>query len=234
MLCYTESMQQPVSLASFTPDSIASNEFADVLPEYYKLREVIESQGWHDDQTVFDHSIESAKSLEEIVHFDYLAEQDRNTLIDYLNGKLETQTRLDLLRLATLLHDIGKLISLQHNAEGNTSSPSHGIIGEWVAQPIVDKFDLTNTEKKFVLGLISDHLVPSDLIEMSINNNTAPSDVLQLLYANRPGSTVELLLLGYADWLGCDVREPVRAERDKRVTVVHECLSLAAATLRGE
>lgn len=227
-------MQQPLSLTAFIPSAISNNELADTLPEFYQLKSVIESQGWHDNQTVFDHSIESAKALEEIIRFDYLAEQDRNTLIDYLNGKLETQTRLDLLRLATLLHDIGKLISLQRNAEGNTSSPSHGIIGEWIAQPVVDKFDLSDAEKKFVLGLISDHLVPSDLIEMSTNNNTAPSEILQLLHANRPESTVELLLLGYADWLGCDVREPVRAERDKRVTVVHECLSLAAATLRGE
>ena len=226
-------MQQPLSLSSFTPGAITSNEFVDVLPEYYKLSEIIESQGWHDDQTVFDHSIESAKALEEIARFNYLSEEDRATLVGYLNGRREAQTRLDLLRLATLLHDIGKLISLQHNAEGNTSSPSHGIIGEWVAQPIVDKFDLTDVEKKFVLGLISDHLVPSDLIEMSINNDTAPSDVLQLLYANRPESTIELLLLGYADWLGCDVRESICAERDKRVAVVHECLSLVAATLRA-
>lgn len=227
-------MQEPLSLTSFTPEAITNNDFVDRLPEYYKLRNVVESQGWHDNQTVFDHSIESAKVLEEIVRFDYLSEQDRNTLVDYLNGKRETQTRLDLLRLATLLHDIGKLVSLQHNSEGNTSSPSHGAIGAWVARPVVDKFDLSDTEKEFILGLISDHLLPSDLIEMAINNGSAPSEVVDLLYANRPGSAVELLLLGYADWLGCDVRESVREERDKRVVVVHECLSIVASKLRGE
>jgi len=227
-------MQEPLSLTSFTPDAIANNEFADRLPEYYKLKSVVESQEWHDDQTVFDHSIESAKALEAIVRFEYLSEKDKETLTDYLNEKRETHTRLDILRLATLLHDTGKIISLQRNAEGNTSSPSHGIIGEWIAKPVVDKFDISDAEKKFVLSLVSDHLVPSDLIEMSVNNGTAPNELVELLYANRPKSTVELLLLGYADWLGCSVRESVNEERDKRIAIAHQCLSIVASKLRSE
>lgn len=226
-------MQNSLSLTSFTSEAIVNNDFIDTLPEYYRLRDVIESQGWHDNQTVFDHSIESAKALETIVGFDYLQDQDKETLVDYLGGRLESHTRLDLLRLATLLHDIGKLVSLQRNAEGSTNSPSHGIIGEWVAKPIVDRFAISDAEKDFVLGLVSDHLVPSDLIEMSINNGTTPDEVVELLYANRPTSTVELLLLGYADWLGCDVRESIRDEREKRISAVHTCLSVTAAKSRA-
>ncbi|MGV9001368.1 MAG: HD domain-containing protein [Candidatus Saccharimonadaceae bacterium] len=226
-------MQPLLSATSFTPEHILGNDFINALPEYYTLNDIVESQDWHNEQTVFDHSIKCATELEEITKFAFLPVQEREQIVAYLNGKVELHTRLELLRLATLLHDIGKHVSLHHNAQGNTASPSHGLLGEWIARPVVDKFDVTDNEKNFVLGLISDHLVPSDLIEMSINNHTPYQNVVMLLQENRPDTMVELLLLAYADWLGCDIRAVVREEREVRIGIVHECLSLITQRVKG-
>jgi UTP:GlnB (protein PII) uridylyltransferase len=225
-------MQDLISLDSFSHQAILDEQFTESVPEFYQLQNVVESQGWHDDQTVFDHSIDSAKALDRIVQFDDIADDARAKFQSYLNRPVEEHSRLSLLKLATLLHDIGKLISLQYNAQGNTSSPSHGLLGSWVATPVLARFDITDTEKAFVLGLIADHLVPPDLIELSINNHTPSSSVADLLRRHRPNTTIELLLLAQADWAGCDVRdEAVSVERDKRGPIARECLLLAVTEL---
>lgn len=226
-------MQVPLSLANFTPDRIMKDEFVTVLPEYYELKAVVESQPWHDHQTVFDHSLKSAVALETIIRFEQLPEPASTALTNYLAQKYENHSRLQVLRLATLLHDAGKLISLQHDPQGNTSSPSHGVLGAWVARPLVDKFAMADSEKQVVLDLITNHLVATDLIEMSVANNTSAQKVVELLQAHRPDIAVELVVLGYADWLGCDIRATVREERQKRVARVHECLRYIASRLQG-
>ena len=220
-----------VPITQFTADTIVSGMFRVQIPDYYALHNIVESQAWHDNQSVFDHCLASARALEEITQFNSLQPSDKARILAYLAGKHERCSRLDLLRLATLLHDIGKLISLHRTASGGTSSPSHGVIGEWVAKPIVAMFDITPGEKRRVLDLISDHLVPSDLIEMAIVNGTTARGVVELLQSHRPDTVVELLLLAYADWQGCDIRESVRQRRDQRVAMVHECLRVAAPTL---
>ncbi len=218
-------MSGSLVLTSFAPDAIIRHDFVDTFPEFYQLQDVVESHDWHDHQSVFDHSIKSAQALESIVSFNYLNTEQRDALTAYLNSVFDVHTRLDLLRLATLLHDIGKLISFQTNSQDKTSNPGHGFVGGWIAGPFVDRFDLTAKEKVFVLGLIADHLTPSDLIELSVNNQTDHQQIVEILQQQRPDSALELLLLGYSDWMGCDVREVVHAERDRRVGVVHKCLA---------
>ena len=222
-------MERPIQLDSFSPEALLDGVFSTTLPEYYQLKNVIESNGWHDNQNVYDHSLDSARALRDITKFDYLADQERENLQGYLAQRIDAHTRMELLMVATLFHDIGKSISLQHNPQGSTNSPSHGILGSWVAQPHLEKFELSAKEKTFILALISDHLVPSDLIELSINNGTDKQEIVKLLQEYRPESTVELLLLAYADWVGCDIRdESVSVERDTRVAVVHDCLAALA------
>jgi hypothetical protein len=221
-------MPNQIDITTFTPEAIVSDQFIDVFAEYYELRTVIESQGWHDNQSVFDHQIKSGQELETILDFDYLTSEEKSATDEYLGTTYDILTRRQLLRLATLLHDIGKLVSLQTNAQGNTGSPSHGIIGGWVASEYLQRFSLTEKERAFILSLISDHLVPSDLIELSINNHTEPTQIVSLLTSHRSHSATELLLLSYADWMGCDIRESVREEREKRITIAHMCLASLA------
>lgn len=227
-------MQESFSLTGLTPDAFSSNELMTIFPEFYELRHVVESQSWHDNQTVFDHSIESARALETIMRFEYLTEQDKDLFTQYLDSVVDGHSRRELLRAATLFHDAGKLISLQQNSTGETSSPSHGVIGEWMAKPMIDRLDISQRAKQVVQGLVADHLIPSDLIELSLNNNTPVRDNLTLLLTHRPETAVELLLLGYADWLGCAVRDSAREERSKRIALVHEWLSIIAAARRGD
>ena len=220
-----------ISTKDFSLELLADGTLSQQLPEYYSLKEVVESQGWDDDESVFDHSLNSARALRTIMMFDYLPDSDRKKLTNYLHQPFEGHTRMQLLEVATLLHDIGKIVSLQRNAQGNTSSPSHGILGSWLAGPLLEKIDLTKTEKQFVLELIADHLVPSDLIELSINNGTKIRNIMDLLVSNRPNTCLELLLLSYADWMGCGIRDSVREEREKRVVIVHECFSIFAGSI---
>ncbi len=222
-------MQKLIQIGSFSPESLADDSFSTGVPEFYKLKDVIESNDWHANQNIFDHSLDTARALRDITRFEYLTSQESVNLHDYLAQYIDTHTRKQLLMMATLLHDIGKSISLQRNTQGNTTSPSHGILGSWVAKPFLERFELSAKEKVYILDLIADHLVASDLIELSINNNTGSQWVVDLLQNNRPQFAIEILVLGYADWIGCDIRNSAAAaERDKRVVIARDCLSVMA------
>jgi poly(A) polymerase len=207
-------------------DRARQNEaLIEFIPELGQLRNVVEIQGWHAHQNVYDHSIQTLESIDALLT-SRLPDAIREHAAGYLGQPIGIHTRGDLLRLAALLHDIGKIVSLQHNAAGETLSPSHGTIGAWAAKPVVARFSLTKIEQTYVLGLIADHLIPSDLIEMAINNRTPTQAVTGLLLEHRKDTAFELLLIAYADWLGCDVMPQLETIRDQRIAVANKCLEL--------
>lgn len=207
---------------------LSNGRLASALPEFYKLKNVIENQAWHAEQTVFDHSIKSLQAYEAIVAFDYLSPNEKLVLDQYLDKKVGDHSRKALLQVAVALHDIGKLVSLQHGADGQTSCPSHGVIGRWVGLATIKKIDMEPQEQDYVLNLISDHLLPSDLIELAINNQWTKNEVAKILLQHRKEMAVELIILAYADWLGCDVRPAVEKERIARIELAHITLSILA------
>jgi hypothetical protein len=226
-------MDRLIPLSSLTKDAIVRETHKEALAELYALQNVIESQAWHDDQSVFDHSLASMDALDTILMFDFTTPQARQNLQAYLETPLETHSKKELLRLATLLHDIGKNISLQTKASGDTSSPSHGVIGGWVAAPLLKRLALTKKEQNYILHLITTHLLPSDLIELEVNGALESRESLQLLAMHEPEHTIELVLLAYADWMGCAIRAAAHEEREKRVMLVQSLLEKANAKATG-
>ncbi len=75
----------------------------------------------------------------------------------YLNRKVDTYARKDLLFLAGLFHDIAKKETTIKGKLGATSCPNHEKIGSIKVKGILNRFDLSNKEKNVIAEIIKNH-----------------------------------------------------------------------------
>lgn len=221
-----------ISIDKVTVSAILGGSLKSIFPELYRLNEVVESQDWHDDQSVFDHSIKTAQAIDSIAEFDFLESEARQFLRNYLDEMIGTHTRLELLKFAALFHDIGKNETLYHKPNGDTSCPSHAVIGGIDIAIILTRVTLSHDERIYIRKLIAEHLLPSDIIEVGINNKTLDRQILRRIEKCCAGYTIEAIVLSYADWLGCQVRDTVVVELNERVKAAQACLSYLSKDIK--
>ena len=76
---------------------------------------------------------------------------------------MERRSRKALIKLAALLHDVGKPHSRQVHPDGEIWFLGHEQAGEPLARAIVDRLKLSNREADLVCGLVRHHLRPGFL-----------------------------------------------------------------------
>lgn len=130
-----------LKLSDFNLDKFINEEYFDTLPELYDLKEVIEYNIWHENESVFDHSLEVIYKFKEILS------KLNDSLLNYLGEKVTYYSRKDILFLSILLHDIAKKDTFKINDEGITSCPNHELEGAIKSENILDRFDLSSKEK---------------------------------------------------------------------------------------
>ena len=108
------------------------------------------------------HSIESLKELESL-----LKELSKNKRIkEYLNEKIrEDRRRIDILKLATLLHDIGKGPAYFVDNDGKIRFTGHEKLGREMFDDIALQLKLSRKESMMISEMIYYHLRPGCLIE---------------------------------------------------------------------
>lgn len=195
-----------IDLSRLTSDSLRSGEFEDVFPEFYELKNVIENNAWHKRQSVFDHSLNALQALD-----DYFAKSP-----EYENDF----PHYELLRIAVLFHDIGKLKALYERG-GITVAPSHGPIGGWIVAPMLQKVGFSSDEGAYVASLVTDHILVCDLLELSVN--LKDESIIEMLKTHRPENWRGLLFVAYADILGCDTDEEIiKVEVKERLRLIED------------
>jgi UTP:GlnB (protein PII) uridylyltransferase len=197
-----------LDLSKLAPESLRSGEFEDIFPEFYKLKNVIENNAWHKQQSVFDHSLKALQAFD-----DYFL----------INPELKSNfAKYDLLRVAVLFHDIGKLKAL-YEKNGKTTAPSHGPIGGWIVAPILQKAGFSSDEVAYVASLVTDHILVCDLLELSVN--LKEKSIIEMLKIHRPEIWRDLLLIAYADISGCDTdEETIIFETRERLLLIEKLI----------
>lgn len=120
--------------------------YKSLLPEVYALQNIIEQTDWHQED-VFTHTVSVLQNIER--HVSRWSE---------LQEKIDTQTKGDLLKLATVLHDIGKKETLVQEG-GRTRCDNHEEIGARIVQSknLLCPFSLSKKEEERTLKLIKNH-----------------------------------------------------------------------------
>ncbi|MDP3723724.1 MAG: HD domain-containing protein [Candidatus Omnitrophota bacterium] len=134
-----------------------------LLPELSPGRGMAQGDFHHLD--VLAHQLEAVAQLDRLlVDFAELSQDLREPLLAYCAQELvERRSRRSLLKLAGLLHDVGKPAHRQVHADGEIWFLGHEHGGAELAKGIVERLRLSNREGEMVCQLVRHHLRPGFL-----------------------------------------------------------------------
>ncbi|MCK4520383.1 HD domain-containing protein [Candidatus Parcubacteria bacterium] len=174
-------------------NNIKKGRLIDLMPEFYELKELVESNYWHNKETVFNHILSVLDNLEKIIR--NLREETKQVL----NEIVEKKSRKDLLRVAALFHDIGKKETMI-DFNGFMDFPGHEQKGAEKAVKILKRFNLSKKESKIVADIIKNHSLAHEII--TPENSNFQKEYKNFRKKFLDSIYLELILLAFADTIG--------------------------------
>ena len=193
-----------IDLSALSSTSLLDGVFENELPEYYALRSIVENNAWHDNQDVFSHSVKVFEGLELVLKGGMFSESTRVALRKRLDTMVDDFSREDLLKIATLLHDISKLDTLFIHEDGSMSCPGHEFLSAAWVDRFADRFGLSGESLSAVEFLVSRHGFVGQMMG-SIYEHGHPDHFSKIFFAGAKDWGVELLLFMHADAHGSDL-----------------------------
>lgn len=148
---------------------IENGAYYNELPEFYKLKNCIENNSGHNNDSVFNHSINSVKEYNK-----FLKNNKNSNLDRYFNQKIDEYTRRELLFVSILFHDIAKPETIVMN-NGITSCLNHEELGSKKVKDNSKIFKLSKLEEKIVMNTIKYHALIHKLIK--VDSDTIDKDI---------------------------------------------------------
>lgn len=163
----------------------------EVIPEITKTKGVYQGGFHHLD--VWAHSLETLREFE-VFYRNYLS--NKKDILEYLNERLaENRTRMQILKLACLLHDIGKPAAKSKKGK-RTIFHTHEKIGRDKAEIIAQRLKLSFCEKEVLKKLIFWHLRPGYLADQE----TPTKRAIYHFFRDTGEEGVGVILLSFSDW----------------------------------
>jgi putative nucleotidyltransferase with HDIG domain len=161
-----------------------------LIPDLTPMK-AIGSSGFHH-LGLFDHTLELVKQAERL-----MAELPENTQAWVRKPFTPAVTRLGLIKLACLLHDIGKPATMGTREDAvhgqRLTFYGHEEVGEEMAEPLLKKWKVSNEVRTYLKKLIRWHLYPCQFGPESPRKSV-------LKYYRRMGEdTLDVTLLALAD-----------------------------------
>ncbi len=164
-----------------------------VIPEITPLKG-LQQGGFHHEDT-WNHSLNVLECLESIVNTPGMAPQ----VSDYLQARIAgNRTRLVILKLAAILHDIGKPYCQKPKESGGYSFHGHDRVGRQIAAGIARRLRISSREADLLRLLVREHMSPLSLYTVS---SSPSSRALRRLFLRSGHDTIGLLMLALADYM---------------------------------
>lgn len=210
-----------IEIKKITAQALRSKEYIEFFPEYYELESAVENGPWHDNQNVLDHVIAVFAGLEKVLELDGdgRASAQKIFIETYLSESIGTKTRREILKVATLLHDIAKVDTLVKRPDGTANCPGHELIGAARVKNFADRFDLSKNDEEYVERIVRYHGFISEILG-AILVTGATEKYLRLFKETVGDVALELVLLMHADLLGSDLARTDKKAYDDRIEVL--------------
>lgn len=161
------------------------------IPEIKKMRGI--AQGTYHHLDVWKHSLETLRQFELLFTKRLVKNKD---IASYLNEELASQRRrIQIIKLACLLHDIGKP-KAKKKLNKKTIFHSHEKIGRDLTEGIADNLRLSLREKSILMKLIFWHLRPGYLADQINPSRRA----IYRFFRDTQEEGVAVILLSFSDW----------------------------------
>ncbi|MCK4589850.1 MAG: HD domain-containing protein [Nanoarchaeota archaeon] len=201
-----------LKISDITIEKLENNELKDILPEFYELKDVIENNEAHVNDSVFNHSVNYIKKLQEFI-------PTLNKKIQkYLDQKIDNHTKKELLIIVALFHDIAKGETMAEK-NGETFCPEHELQGSIKVKPILERFDLTPKQKDYILDTIKNHGHPHVAVM-----SDAPEENLKKFVENFSNNYIELIILAISDTMASQLDQSNPPEYQKRINLFQKYL----------
>lgn len=165
-----------------------------IFPEVTTLKQSAKKFYYHP-HGLWHHLTETLAALEEIIfNINKNFPENNLELSDYLSENISSSTRLALLKYVTLLHDIGKPLSIKR-IKNRVRFFGHEVIGTKLFEKISKKIKLSNDEINFGKSLIKNHMRILQLVGTKSTTERATYRLLRDAGENLPA----LALLSIAD-----------------------------------
>lgn len=208
----------------FSAEAIAKGGLVNVFGStLYALKTVIENNGWHENQNVFDHTVKVVKSLQDLITPVGMGkiELDSNMIVHFLDTvidprKTKAYHRRQLLLLAGVVHDIGKKDAFRITDSGSTiiqtTCQTHEFIGASLlrqSQSIPIMLKLSKREMDYVIAITEYHGLAHDLVSLGIEKNF-PKTIIrkwlrELLCKATLNGADDMIMFVLADMIGSDL-----------------------------
>jgi UTP:GlnB (protein PII) uridylyltransferase len=187
--------KQPLIL---TVQDLKSGKFTKLLPEFYDSKNSVENSKdmWHQQESVFDHTLSVMEALEKIF-------SDNKNIESLFDKKIDNYTRKELLMIASAFHDIGKKEAMVKEGEF-TRCTGHEKIGVEKAGAVLNRFDLSEKETLIILDIIANHSVFHYLLNPA--NQNFEKELKDLREKFSGSIYAELIILSYADTVNSKLR----------------------------
>lgn len=187
-----------IKASAITIEKLRNKQFQSELPEFFELEDFVENNAWHNNDSVFNHTLAVLEELEKLL------KNINNKINSYLNQKVDENTKRELLFLGTLFHDIAKSDVLVKTSD-STSCPKHEEVGSEKVKSILDRFDLSDREKATVANIVKYH--GEIHIILDPNNDNRIDEQFNKFKSERHDIFMELILLAMADTLGSQLKD---------------------------
>jgi poly(A) polymerase len=137
------------------------------------------------------------RTVEKIIYADGYFENHLRKAYEEHTGQIMANghTRIQLIKLAALFHDIGKPKARWVDNTGRVRFRGHEIVGEEIMVDICDRLRLSEIEKTFLCKIVKEHMWPLTLYK----TNDVSGRALYDLFKNFGEITLDIILIGLAD-----------------------------------
>lgn len=166
-----------------------------IFPEIEPMKEVGKCKYHVVD--AWTHSLHTMRVIEKIIYADGYFEKHLKKAYEEHTGQIMAKghTRIQLIKLAALFHDIGKPRARWVDETGRVRFRGHEIVGGEIMADISDRLGLSKKEKKFLCKIVREHMWPLTLYK----TNDVSGRALYDLFKNFGEITLDIILIGLAD-----------------------------------
>ena len=143
-----------------------SSKYLKIMKETGLLYEIFEilrkekdiPKNSHHHLCLIDHSIETVRNLE------ILLKNEKQEYLEFFNEPIvEGYKRISFLKIASLLHDVGKPSTWSIDEEGRHRFIGHDSVGGELLKPILKKMKYGKNQINYIVSLVTYHIYPSQL-----------------------------------------------------------------------